>query len=1094
MESVKLIKMSMILTAVCLALCAKAEVSGLPEREMLSRPFGADDRQLFARPPKVFYPETWFHYISGNVSEKGITADLEAISDAGFSGIQMFHGHFSDNVWPGVDKPIACLSPLWNEALRHTGEECSRLGLRFTMQNCPGWAMSGGPWIEPKDAMRHIVYSRTDIDGGRVDVSLPVPQPSGEDWRDYRDVAVLAFPTPEGDTGRPLMPESVASDMPELPWMGWLSAVDGTAVNIPPSATASPHWVEVTFPDNEIVRTLELPCVQGFNHAWCFEPGVSVTFKAEVDGAWRELFRTDLPQSSWQDGRPMTLACPELPGGARKYRLEISNLHDMNFNMLRMYSAARSNNWEAEAGWTLRAIERKCDAPQQSPESYVSYDDIKDISGYMTPDGKLSWNAPAGKWTVLRIGHVNSGERNGPAPTEGTGWECDKLSKRGSDVHFANYIGRLSDKGGPVGDGILKGMLMDSWECRTQTWTDSMEFEFERVNGYELRRWMPALFGYVVDDPETTACMLHDWKRTVNDLIVENFYGNMARKAHARGLTVAYETAGGDVVPVDIMEYFKHADIPMCEFWQPLQDNFVGSLNFKPIKPTASAARMYGKPRVAAEAFTSFSHTWDEHLWQLKEVANVNCIEGVTHLVFHTYTHNPQVAFLPPGTSFGGQGIGTPFLRGQTWWKHMPEFTSYLARCTYMLERGLPVSDVLWYLGDEFDHKPDQNAPFPNGYKYDYCNTDALLNRISVEDGMLVTPEGISYRVLWIPDSHRLLPATMEKLYALVSGGATVIASAPASPATLAVDKKAKKRFSAITSGMWPKGDKPTVRKVGKGRVLSGYGIGEALEALDIAPDVSGGNAMWLHRRADNADWYFVCAPKDSGFDGRLSFRASGDVEIWNPVTGSARRTKASYKDGRADVDISLPRAGSCFIMFYEDSKLDEHYAEADTKTVELSQPWTVSFPSGWGAPEEIELSELKAWKDLDISAEGKAFSGTAVYTTSFDLPDNAQGVNYTLDLGDVDMVAVVKINGETVRTLWTPPFSADITDYVCDGRNELTVEVTSSWFNRLAYDASLPESERKTWAIKRPDPKAPLRSTGLLGPVVLRTSSQTNH
>lgn len=149
---------------------------------------------------------------------------------------------------------------------------------------------------------------------------------------------------------------------------------------------------------------------------------------------------------------------------------------------------------------------------------------------------------------------------------------------------------------------------------------------------------------------------------------------------------------------------------------------------------------------------------------------------------------------------------------------------------------------------------------------------------------------------------------------------------------------------------------------------------------------------------------------------------------------------------------------------------------------------------AGRCAPEEIELSELKAWKDLDISAEGKAFSGTAVYTTSFDLPDKAQGVNYTLDLGDVDMVAVVKINGETVRTLWTPPFSADITDYVCDGRNELTVEVTSSWFNRLAYDASLPESERKTWAIKRPDPKAPLRSTGLLGPVVLRTSSQTNH
>ncbi len=149
----------------------------------------------------------------------------------------------------------------------------------------------------------------------------------------------------------------------------------------------------------------------------------------------------------------------------------------------------------------------------------------------------------------------------------------------------------------------------------------------------------------------------------------------------------------------------------MCEFWQPFSEGYVGSLNFKPIKPTASAARLYGKPRVAAESFTSFAHTWDEHFQMLKEVANVNTTEGVTHLIFHTYTHNPQVGFPPPGTSFSGAGIGTPFLRGQTWWKYMPEFTTYLARCGYLLERGKPVSDILWYLGDEIDHKPDQEIP-----------------------------------------------------------------------------------------------------------------------------------------------------------------------------------------------------------------------------------------------------------------------------------------------------------------------------------------------------------------------------------------------
>ena len=147
----------------------------------------------------------------------------------------------------------------------------------------------------------------------------------------------------------------------------------------------------------------------------------------------------------------------------------------------------------------------------------------------------------------------------------------------------------------------------------------------------------------------------------------------------------------------------------------------------------------------------------------LKEIANFHFVEGVTHNVFHTYTHNPQVGFLPPGTSFGSS-IGTPFLRGQTWWKHMPELTGYLARCGYLLERGVPVSDVLWYLGDEMNHKPNQQAAFPTGYKYDYCNPDVLLNRLSVREGRLVTPEGLSYRLLWMPDTERMLPATLKKL------------------------------------------------------------------------------------------------------------------------------------------------------------------------------------------------------------------------------------------------------------------------------------------------------------------------------------------
>ena len=144
--------------------CA-AQPGVTPSKDELSGHFSENDEELFKSPPQIYYPETWFHYIGGNVSKEGITADLEAIAGAGISGIHLFHGQFG-GPWPGVDPQIACLSPLWDDAVKHTAEECRRLGLRFTMQNCPGWAMSGGPWIEPENAMRILVISRTNVTGG----------------------------------------------------------------------------------------------------------------------------------------------------------------------------------------------------------------------------------------------------------------------------------------------------------------------------------------------------------------------------------------------------------------------------------------------------------------------------------------------------------------------------------------------------------------------------------------------------------------------------------------------------------------------------------------------------------------------------------------------------------------------------------------------------------------------------------------------------------------------------------------------------------------------------------------------------------------
>ena len=1064
-----------------------AQPTLIPSDAELNQPFGKHDTEAFRKPPQVYHPQTWFHYIGGNVSKEGITADLEAIADAGISGIQLFHGQFG-GPWPGVKPQIACLSPGWNEVVKHTAKECRRLGLYFTMQNCPGWSMSGGPWIEPSNAMRNLAMNRTDIDGGRlVNSHLPVPQPSTEPWRDYKDIAVIAFPTPLDNSDSPLKPKLFNSNRMDLAWEDCLTGNLAKPITLTPASPENPNWIEVTFPDEVVIRTIEFSSIQGFYHQFCYKPGVSVAFQAVLpDGKIQEILQRTLPQSSWQDDQPISLACDELKG-IKTYRISIVNDHQMSIGSLRLFTAARKNNWESEAGWTLRSILREGEHPNQSVAAFVDPHKILDITSEMDINGNLQWNAPSGKWTILRIGHVNTGMKNGPAPLEGTGWECNKLSESGPNAQFAGYIGKLTQKGGPI-NGLLGGILMDSWECKTQTWTENMEDEFKRVSGYELRKWLPSVFGYVVGDHETTTRFLRDWRATINDLFTNKFYGHMAKLAKENGQTIAYETAAGDIFPADILEYYKYADVPMCEFWQHSSDSFVGDLNFKPIKPTASAARLYGKPRIAAEAFTSFELTWDEHLSVLKETANINCIEGVTHLVFHTYTHNPRTDFLSPGTSFGS-GIGTPFLRGQTWWKYMPEFTTYLARCTYLLERGKPVSDVLWYLGDEINHKPDQHAQFPKGFKYDYCNPDVLLNRLSVRNGKVVTPEGISYQIIWLPDNERMLPETLEKMLSLVREGAIIVGNAPHGLATLKGGVKAQERFEAAVNELWGNSSEK-IRIIAKGKVMSGISIEDALAQLNMTPDVIGDDLLWLHRQADGADWYYVCAPKGKGFSGTINIRNTGNVEIWDPLTGIITSAASTRSGSYTRISLDLPRAGSCFIVFRKTVNAPPQTAKSDSgklqQKIPFDLPWELAFPSGWGAPLSIQLNELKAWKDLDLTPEAKAFSGTATYTTTFNAGEIHKHTSVFLDLGRVEMIAVVSLNGKPLRTLWTPPYRVDLTNAVKSGTNKLTVEVTSTWFNRLVFDAGQPEEQHKTWTINGPSKDAALRESGLIGPAML--------
>ena len=789
-------------------------------------------------------PETWFHLIGGNVSKEGLTADLEAIKDAGIGGIQLFHGKMGEaRAWPGVSEQIPCLSEKWDDMIAHVGNECARLGLTFKMQNCPGWSMSGGPWITPENAMRELVYSRTDVASAGC-VRLPVPE-KGSDRpaeRDYRDLFVLAFPTPKGDEPKALRPVRVDASLPDVRIYDFAQPV--------------------------CIRSVELPSTSALNHDRTYDPAASVTISAiKEDGGETIATCQALPPGNWQDNREngmrQTLALDEAV--SRRWKISVRHQDPIGLKDVRLCSGARLNHWEGLAGWTLRGLVDR-GVPKQDSACWIRIAQVVDLTERMTKDGTLSFAPPdGGSWTVLRIGHVNSLCRNGPAPAEATGWECSKLSKSGIEANYRSYIGRLA-KGSVKGQ--LSGLVVDSWECYRQNWTEGLDSIFRTRIGYDLKPMLPAVFGWVMDDPRTTEGFLRDWRGLLGKLVEENYYGRLSELAHADGLTVQYETAFGDALAGDLLAFWKYADVPMCEFWRPFAQTGVGSHNFKPVKPCVSAAHVYGRGRIAAEALTNCALTWDEKPSDFKSVIDRHFSRGVTHLVFHTYTHNPQVGFKCPGTSFG-YFIGTPFIRGQDWWKHMRAFTDYVTRCGEFLEAGKPVVDVLRVLGDGLGHKPSERIEnFGNRVKDDYINKDALMNRLSVRDGRLVLPDGMEYAVLWIPEGTYLDSESVGRIVELEQQGAKVVRS----------------------------GD-PT----------------KGLVADVVSPD---GKLLWYHRRVDGEDRYFIAAcdaacSGDVFFRGRkvrldlevgesrfVTFGANG-IKIVDPVTGKKALGRRLSQPGR---------------------------------------------------------------------------------------------------------------------------------------------------------------------------------------------------
>ena len=585
------------------------------------------------------------------------------------------------------------------------------------------------------------------------------------------------------------------------------------------------------------------------------------------------------------------------------------------------------------------------------PEMLVRRDRIADLSNLLSQDGRLAWDVPEGRWKVLRLGYTPTGKDNHPAPLEGRGLECDKLSAEAMDAHFQGMMGRLIADVGPAAGKTLAYTHIDSWEVGSQNWTPRFREEFQRRRGYDPLPYLPAMTGRAVESLEISERFLGDVRRTISDLLLDNYAGRLRVLAQEHGMKLSIEAYGDG--PFDCLSYAGRADIPMSEFW-------VGGGAIETCKKMASAAHVYGKPIVAAESFTAdpTNGKWQNHPFSLKALGDQAFCLGVNRFVVHRYALQPWLS-LKPGMTMGPWGVH--YERTETWWEQSSPWHEYLSRCQYMLQQGRFVAD-LCYL--ESEDAPNDLAPReflsptpPHGYDYDGCTPEVVLSRMSVKNGLLVLPDGMSYRLLVLPPGQTMTPALLRKVRELVRAGATVVGPRPIKSPSLSGYPGCDEEVRALASELWADCDGNAVKehRYGRGKIVWGEPLQRVLSRQGVRPDFEcrgnsgAGNIHYIHRNIGGTDAYFVANASPQPQEVVCAFRVRGRrPELWRPDTGRIERPAVyDEADGCVRVPIRLDPSGSVFVVFRSgaETRGDRIVSIARNGRAMLSAAW----PAGGG-------------------------------------------------------------------------------------------------------------------------------------------------
>jgi hypothetical protein len=1001
----------------------------------------------FVDPPAAARPLVFWQWVNGNVSSEGIRLDLEWMRRAGLAGAVMFDiGFRAPSVPQYVDKRVGFGTPEWEAAVRVAAIEARRLGLLLGAQSGGGWSVSGGPEVAPRDGMKKLVWAEIEMTAPfPVPVMIARPSTVSGPFHDfafdaryrvhdvdvYEPVATVAYRLPAAEQREERRSRSRVG-FPQMLEDGFFGAAETLAPNAQGEAflVAKPaRGTRLRSLTLSVADTWPKGAIEHSDDGETFHPYIELPVRGEQPS----------PVQTFALGVP-----------ARAWRVRFSGLTEpIRVLEAHFRTGARVDRAEEKAGFGVLADSATAARPDE-PGTAIDPRDIVDVTARVT-DGSLNWTPKSGRWRVVHFGWSLTGRRVVPATDESIGPEVDKLDADAVRRFATSFYGRHRRAIGNA--GALGIALTDSWEAGQQNWTPTMLAEFEKRRGYDLRPWLPVLTGAIVGDVERSERVLADFRRTIADLVADAHYGVLADVARANGMTYYSQAAGTDLpTVVDGLQAKGRVDVPTGEYWyypasaQPHPNHLVD------VREAASAAHIYGKSLVAAEALTTRGEDpFAQGPRQLRRIADRFYAEGVNKVILHTSAHQPFTDRRPGITL---RQYGQHFTRNETWAEDAHAWVGYLARTSQMLQQGKPVADIAVFVGDDLpvETRLPDGAPRIVGYDHDLLNSEVLLGA-RAHDGALVLASGARYEVL-LTLRRAFTAPVRDKLRTLADAGVAIVESMEAARKTLL--------------------------------------------AKGVAPDVAladDSSIYWTHRSTGDADIYFVTNQSARAIAPIGGFRVKGrHAEAWNAVTGTSEPVRYAPDGEVTLVRLALDAWESRFVVFRGAARprFTAQTLRADViirlygELASLEGPWDVEFLDGRGAPVRATFPRLMSWTQ---SADGaiRHYSGRVRYRRDFDVKAEwLDAKRIELDLGVVGEMARVVVNGRDLGVSWTEPDCIDITRALRAGTNRLEIVVTNYWANRMIGDLQ-PGAKVETFAPIAPFTAAsPLRRSGLLGPVRL--------